>query len=564
MRVTLAGLSSQYIHVTLAPWCLRHAARKAGRPEEIALCEMNVNEPEERLMRRLLDTRPDLVGFSVYIWNRALTARLIRRLKAAFPRLMVLVGGPEVTWSPEETFAQMPCDFLLRGAGEESFPLLLAALAGETPLESVPGLCRRAPQGLILSPEVAPAPPPDPGVYDGEYLAALDGRMAYVETSRGCPFSCAFCLSGQGEPVRFLPQEEALALLIRVGQSGPGIVKLIDRTFNCRRDRSAYLLRGLIAARQRGELGDVCYHLEVGADLFDAEQLALLAGAPAGLFQLEAGIQSFHGPTLDRCRRRTDMARLESNLRALLAPGNIHIHIDLIAGLPQEDLPTFIASFNRAYGLQPHMLQLGFLKLLYGSALREEAKANQCRFSPDPPYEVLSTRWLSYQDLCQLKDVEQALERLYNSGKFQRTLAWALPLTGLTPYAFYLAMGRRMGEIPGSLSHDRLTLLLHGFLAESGLDPEEIRDRLVWDRLATDNTGYLPPPLQRDPAALKEAARRYRALHPEARHTRFALVEGGATLLAAAWTAVHPVTRLGAVDALPAPHPKECERRMLS
>ena len=166
MRVTLAGLSSQYIHVTLAPWCLRHAARKAGRPEEITLCEMNINEPAEQLMRQLMETRPDLLGFSVYIWNRSLTGALIRRIKAAFPGLPILVGGPEVTWSPEETFREMPCDFLLRGAGEESFPLLLSALQGEIPLEQVPGLCRRTSDGVYISPEVAPAPPPDPGVYE--------------------------------------------------------------------------------------------------------------------------------------------------------------------------------------------------------------------------------------------------------------------------------------------------------------------------------------------------------------------------------------------------------------
>lgn len=553
MRVTLAGLSSQYIHVTLAPWCLRHAARKAGRPEEITLCEMNINEPAEQLMRQLMETRPDLLGFSVYIWNRSLTGALIRRIKAAFPALPILVGGPEVTWSPEETFREMPCDFLLRGAGEESFPLLLSALQGEIPLEQVPGLCRRTSDGVYISPEVAPAPPPDPGVYDDAYLAALKGRMAYVETSRGCPFSCAFCLSGQRDKVLFLPKEEALALLLRVGKSGVSIVKLIDRTFNCDRKRTAYLLSGLMEARKRGELGQVCYHLEVGADLFDGELLALLREAPAGLFQLEAGIQSFHGPTLEHCRRRTDMALLESNLRALLAPGNIHIHIDLIAGLPEEDLPTFITSFNKAYALGPHMLQLGFLKLLYGSALREEAEANACRFSPDPPYEVLSTRWLSYEDLCQLKDVEQAIERLYNSGKFQRTLAWALPRTGLTPYAFYLAMGRRMAEVPGKLSHERLTELLYAYLTQAGLPGEQLRDCLVLDRLATDNTGYLPPLLQRDPAGVKAAARRYREQHPEARRARFALVEGGATLLVADWEETHPVTRLGQVQTLKNP-----------
>ena len=166
---------------------------------------------------------------------------------------------------------------------------------------------------------------------------------------------------------------------------------------------------------------------------------------------------------------------------------------------------------------------------------------------------MLSTRWLSYEDLCQLKDVEQAIERLYNSGKFQRTLAWALPRTGLTPYAFYLAMGRRMAEVPGKLSHERLTELLYAYLTQAGLPGEQLRDCLVWDRLATDNTGYLPPLLQRDPAGVKAAARRYREQHPEARRARFALVEDGATLLVADWEETHPVTRLGQVQTLKNP-----------
>lgn len=548
MRVTLVGLSSQYIHMPLAPWCLRHAARKAGCPDELTLCQAHINEPVETLLRRILETRPEVVAFSVYIWNRTLTATLMRRIRAACPEVRLVCGGPEVTWSPEETMAEMPCDYLLRGAGEESFPRLLDALRGAADWESVVGLCRRTPEGVAISSEVAPAPPPDAGLYDEAYLAALQGRMAYVETSRGCPFSCAFCLSGQRERVQFMPQEEALALLIRLGQSGSHIVKLIDRTFNCDRARTAFLLGGLMDAHARGEIGQVCYHLEVGADLFDQELLELLAQAPAGLFQMEAGIQSFHAPTLESCNRRTDMARLTHNLRTLLAGNNIHIHIDLIAGLPQEDLPTFIRSFDQAYALQPHMLQLGFLKLLYGSRLRAQAEENGCRFSPDPPYEALATREMSYADMCRLQDVAQAVDRYYNSGKFQHTLAWALPRCGLTPYALYRRLGEALAQVGGSVSLARAEELLRRELLALGLPPETLRDHLVWDRLATDNTGYLPPELQREGDALRNVSRRWKEAHPDVRHPRLALVQEGRLLLSASWTALHPVTRLGEVQ----------------
>lgn len=548
MRVTLVGLSSQYIHMTLAPWCLRHAVRKAGCPDELTLCQAHINEPVETLLRRILETRPEVVAFSVYIWNRTLTAALMRRIRAACPEIKLVCGGPEVTWSPAETMAEMPCDYLLRGAGEESFPRLLNALRGEADWGNIVGLCRRTQGGVVISPEVAPAPPPDAGLYDEAYMSALQGRMAYVETSRGCPFSCAFCLSGQRERVQFMPQEEALALLIRLGQSGSHIVKLIDRTFNCDRERTAFLLGGLMDAHARGEIDQVCYHLEVGADLFDQGLLELLAKAPAGLLQLEAGIQSFHAPTLESCNRRTDMARLMHNLRTLLAGNNIHIHIDLIAGLPQEDLETFISSFNKAYALRPHMLQLGFLKLLYGSRLRAQAEENGCRFSPDPPYEALATREMSYEDMCQLQDVAQAVDRYYNSGKFQHTLAWALPRCGLTPYALYRRLGKALAQVGGSVSLTRAEELLGRELLALGLPREALRDHLVWDRLATDNTGYLPPALQRAGDDLRTVSRSWKEAHPEARRPRLALVNEGRLLLSAQWTVLHPVTRLGDVQ----------------
>lgn len=542
MKVTLTAIASQYIHMPLAPFCLKKAVEERMPQTRVTICDLNVNETPEALLRRLMATDPDVLGFSLYIWNRAMTARLIRMVKALRPDITVAVGGPEATWDVNGVFAQMPCDMILRGPGEASLPLLLKALAGQALMTEVPGLCRRGDAAWATLP---PAPVPRDDLYDGAWQTMLAGRMAYVETSRGCPFTCAFCLSGQREKVRFMDADKALALLIRLGRSGAETVKIIDRTFNCDRTRTKRLLAGLMAAKARGEIGGVCYHMEVAADLFDDETLDLLAQAPPGLFQMEAGLQSFHPAALAACRRPTDMALLSDRLTRILAPGNVHLHIDLIAGLPEEDFDTFGISFDRAYRLGPHQLQLGFLKLIHGSRLRETDWGQ--RYAPDPPYEVLSTPWITYEELQRLHDCADAVERLYNSGRFAQTLALAFAHTGWRPFELFLRLGEAMGARQGRWSLDALTRLVFGTLLEAGTPEAALRDALALDRLATDNTGYLPPFLQHGGEDLKMAVRRLRAREPSCRHPRCALTRDGKTLLWAVWTQKHPVTQRGEV-----------------
>ncbi|MBQ3485671.1 MAG: B12-binding domain-containing radical SAM protein [Clostridia bacterium] len=579
LRLTLTGLASQYIHMPLAPFCLKKAVEASGLPVSTTVCDLNINDTQEDLLARIMATAPDVLGVSLYIWNRDCAARLIRRVKALRPEITVIVGGPEATFSVPETFREMPADYLLRGAGEESLPTLLRILLEGGDPADVPGCCFRTADGLHTAPP-APAPAPRSDLYDDEWYTALNGRMAYVETSRGCPFRCAFCLSGhhhetapdtlgdgkrsfspggqksdlrcgnkeapEARPVAFMPVDEALALLIRIGNSGCDTVKLIDRTFNCHKARTMALLRGLIDAKAQGLIGEVCYHFEVAADLFDDEALALLATAPVGLFQMEAGLQSFHGPTLDACDRYTDMAWLTNRIQRILAPGNIHLHIDLIAGLPQEDFATFGRSFDRAFALGPHQLQLGFLKFIHGSRLRREEWG--ARFAPDPPYEVLSTPWISYAELRRLHDAAEAVERIHNSGRF--TLAEQLALdTGIRPFELYLLLGERMAARQGRWSLDALTRLVYETFLSLGADGDVLRDAMILDRLATDNTGYLPPFLQGEPAAVKDAARACRAANPDVRHPRVALLSDGSAAFAV-WTHKHPVTQRGAVERL--------------
>ncbi len=548
LRLTLTGLASQYIHMPLAPFCLKKAVDEGCPDVTATICDLNINDTQEDLLHRVMATRPDVLGVSLYIWNRACAASLIRRLKALRPETVVIVGGPEASFSVEETFREMPIDYLLRGAGEESLPALLNALQTGGDPAGVPGCCFPAPDGLHIVPP-APTPAPRSDLYGEEWHAVLHSRMAYVETSRGCPFQCAFCLSGNREApdartVQFMPVEEAMALLIRIGSSSADTVKLIDRTFNCRKDRTMALLQGLIDARKAGRIGEVCYHFEVAADLFDDETLDLLATAPAGLFQMEAGLQSFHAATLDACDRHTDMARLVDRIRRILTPGNIHLHIDLIAGLPEEDFPTFGQSFDLAFGLHPHQLQLGFLKFIHGSRLRMEDWG--ARFAPDPPYEVLETPWLAYPELRRLHDAAEAVERIHNSGRFALAEKLVLETTGMRPFDLYLTLGERMAARPGRWSLDGLTRLVFDTFVELGMDKNILRDAMVIDRLATDNTGYLPPFLQGDMALVKAAARSYREAHPEEKHPRIAVLTDGRTAVAS-WTKKHPVIQRGEV-----------------
>ena len=548
LRLTLTGLASQYIHMPLAPFCLKKAVEDAALPVDVTICDLNINDTQEDLLARVMATEPDVLGISLYIWNRDCAGKLIRRVKALRPEMIVIVGGPEATFSVDETFREMPVDYLLRGAGEESLPALLRVIAEGGDPADVPGCCFPTANGLHTS-IPAPAPAPRSDLYDETWHTALNGRMAYVETSRGCPFQCAFCLSGNKEApdartVQFMPVDEALALLIRIGNSGCDTVKLIDRTFNCHKARTMALLRGLIDAKARGDIGEVCYHFEVAADLFDDEALALLAMAPAGLFQMEAGLQSFHGATLDACDRHTDMDKLADRIRRILAPGNIHLHIDLIAGLPEEDFATFGQSFDQAFALQPHQLQLGFLKFIHGSRLRMDKWG--ARFAPDPPYEVLSTPWMTYAELRRLHDAAEAVERIHNSGRF--TLAEKLALkTGIRPFELYLLLGEKMAARQGRWSLDNLTRLVYDTFLGLGVDVSALRDAMILDRLATDNTGFLPPFLQSDPTTLKAAARAYREAHPDVRHPRVALLADDSAAVAV-WAKKHPVTERGEVE----------------
>lgn len=483
----IAALNSQYIHSSLAPWCLAAGVR-AYCKEDVAhrVAEGTVNEDLMALADRITSDNPDAVALCCYIWNITATRRLIELVKERLPKAVIIIGGPEVAFRPESSLNDIPlADYLISGEGELPVAQLLDSLARGEKGEGIPGVCRRENGELVITePFFLPDDPPSP--YTDDYFASLKGRIAYLETSRGCPYSCAFCLSGRCGGVRYFEVDRAKKEILMLARSGTKTVKFVDRTFNANRPRAKEIIQFILANYGSEIPQGVCFHFEMAGDILDDETIELLNFAPLGAMQAEIGVQSFHGETLEAINRKTDLAKLSHNISRLIDVGNLHIHIDLIAGLPHEDLSIFKRSFDEAFSLCPHMLQLGFLKLLHGSPMREDVQQFPCHFSPDPPYEVLDTPWLSAEELSQLRRVEDALDRLYNSGRFCRTLGYLLKATGMTPFCFFQSFGDFAADKgTAKISLDSYTRLLWDYSTQQkGVDKEKLQDALVCDRLA--------------------------------------------------------------------------------
>jgi len=511
LKALICALNSQYVHSALAPWYLVAAVESCcdkGISAEVV--EGNVNEELEVIMQRILEREFQVLAFSCYIWNIRMVRELLPRVKSERPDAVIILGGPEVSCGAGEILSEEPLvDYVISGEGELPFALLLGAIARGESAEGIPGLSLRK-GGKVCSaePYVSDSDPPSP--YSEEYFKRLGNRLAYLETSRGCPFSCAFCLSGCGK-LRFFELERAKREILMLAGSGARAVKLVDRTFNSNRKRAAELF-AFVIENFGGKIPEgTRFHFEIAGDLLDDETLELLEKAPAGLIQFEIGIQSLNEKTLKAVRRKTDIERLKSNVKRLVKMGNIHVHVDLIAGLPYEDLSSFAESFNGAYELGAHMLQLGFLKLLRGSAMHMDRQSYPGRFSGEPPYEVLETPWLSAEDIALLRRTEWALNRLHNSGRFRRTLGYVFERTGEKPFEIFTAFGGRIGEgEKAGLSLDSLIGLAMKFFGEKDeIDKMVLRDMLVCDCLSTNASGQIPPALRVEDPGLKRLRKRF-------------------------------------------------------
>ncbi len=488
MLIKLVALNAHYMHTNLA---IRQMLAAANRPDGVVLLELNINLPVRDLLERIADEEPCAIGFSTYIWNAGLVWRLCRALRLAMPGVTLFAGGPEVAPAARETLSQNPAlDCVLAGEGEVALlPFIKALQTGE--FGRVPGLFYRKSGEIMSNPLPAEMESADwPDVWGGG-LCDLTGRILYTETSRGCPYRCAYCLSGMSGKVRSLDAAESISRLTAMARNGAKLIKLVDRTFNFDKDRANEVWRGLIGHSLATGLMPT-YHFEIGAHLLDDQAFDVLSRAPKGLFQFEAGIQSSDERVLDAVGRGVSFESLRAPLARVVALKTIHLHVDLIAGLPGETLETFARSFDDAFSVGAEKLQLGFLKLLKGSALRRDAKKLGIVFEPDPPYEVISTPGLSFADLCFLKDVERVLEWYHNSLRYQGAVKYLL--RERTPFALFAHLARllRAGGAFGAEQGEkaRAAALLDAF------DAPVLREIMAHDLLLAGRRRDLPDALE--------------------------------------------------------------------
>ncbi|NLP31187.1 MAG: DUF4080 domain-containing protein [Clostridiales bacterium] len=433
MKILLTTLNSKYIHSNLALKYLYAVCEDFH--ECLYLQEFTINNDNDYIYGELIREGYDIICFSCYIWNIERTLSLVDDIKKAKPNIITILGGPEVSFQPFDLMKNNKgIDFILTGEGEESFPLLLEILSRENweRMNTIKGLIYRQDGEIEVNPKGDPA---DFNQVPFPYksLVSEADKIIYYESTRGCPFSCSYCLSAADRGVRALPLDRVKQDLSYFIYKNVKQVKFVDRTFNYNKVRALEIFKYLINL----DNGVTNFHFEICADLFDQEALDLLKNARPGLFQFEIGIQSTNKDTLKAINRSMDFSNLSANIESLIESGNIHLHLDLIAGLPYEDYDSFKKSFNDVYALGADYLQLGFLKLLKGTPIADQIEEHGYVFRTSPPYEVISNKYISSEDLINLKMLERVFNLYYNRGGFQKSLEYCAYELCKSPFDFY-------------------------------------------------------------------------------------------------------------------------------
>ena len=463
MKFLLAAINAKYIHSNPGVYSLRAFARTKIPGADIEIGEYTINHQMDLILQDIYRRKPDFIGFSCYIWNISYIMEIVRDVKKVLPEAEIWLGGPEVSYDAKKVLTREPdVRGIMRGEGELTFTELVRAYlqrektsvpdgyTGESfrgqakeetsgcaentrmpenaegenahsdrlDLRQIPGITYRAanceieehgPQRLLSLDEI-------PFYYDD--MAGFENRIVYYESSRGCPFSCSYCLSSIDKTVRFRSLDLVLPELQFFLDHKVPQVKFVDRTFNCKREHTLGIWRYLV----EHDNGITNFHFEVSADIFDEEELELIGKMRPGLIQLEIGIQSTNPDTIREIHRHMDLVKLKRAVDRVYDYRNTHQHLDLIAGLPYENYESFMRSFDDVYRMRPDQLQMGFLKVLKGSYMEEQVAAYDLKYRGIPPYEVLSTKWLPYSDVIRLKGVEDMVEVYYNSGQFPATM----------------------------------------------------------------------------------------------------------------------------------------------
>lgn len=491
MKILLAACNAKYIHSNLAVYDLQTYAAKYA--DHIILKEYTINQQKDDIMRDIYLEHPDVVCVSCYIWNISFVKELMADLTKILPDADFWAGGPEVSYDAEKFLAENP-EFtgVMVGEGEETFLELSGHYIEQSPadLKDITGVCYRDGEKIVHNGwrqimDLSSIP----FVYKD--LADFKNRIIYYESSRGCPFSCSYCLSSIDKKLRFRDTEMVKKELQLFIDNKVPQVKFVDRTFNCKHDHAMVIWKYI----NEHDNGVTNFHFEISADLLREEELQEMSTMRPGLIQLEIGVQSTNPDTIKAIHRTMDFEKLKGIVNRIHSFGNIHQHLDLIAGLPYEDYDSFRKSFNDVYALKPQQLQLGFLKVLKGSHMMEMCQEYEIVYKTREPYEVLSTKWLDYDHVLKLKNVENMVEVYYNSGQFQNTLEY---LEGFFPDAFsiYEGLGRfYMEKGYGDVSHTRMRryeILLEFLENVPEISMDKVKDQMVYDLYLRENLKSRP------------------------------------------------------------------------
>lgn len=511
VKFLLAAINSKYIHMNPAVYSLRTYALGSGALNagnaEIAIAEYTINQPMDEILGDLYERKPDVIGFSCYIWNWQMTKELMVEVKKLLPQTDIFLGGPEVSYEAEKIMEQYGCANeetgngpvirgIILGEGEKTFCELVEYYAQREDHNLLQDI-----KGLLLDTGYTGVREPlsfseIPFLYEeqrlsGKGLQNFQNKIIYYESSRGCPFRCSYCLSSIDKTLRLRDLDRVLPELQFFLDCKVPQVKFIDRTFNCNRAHAMAIWQYLT----EHDNGVTNFHFEIAAELITEEELELFQKMRPGLIQLEIGVQTTNPRTLQAIHRSADMAHLSQIVKRIRAGHNIHVHLDLIAGLPEEDYESFVHSFNDVYAMKPEQLQLGFLKVLKGTEISLRKEEYGLVHQSIPPYEVLYTKWISYEEIRKLKRVEEMVELYYNSNQFIHTLA-ALVTQVKTPFDLYEKLAEHY-ETHGYFINTPARVKRYDVLFEfaCGLVPEQkelFRELLTFDFYLRENAKSRP------------------------------------------------------------------------
>lgn len=512
MKVLLAAVNAKYIHSNPAVYDLKAYAWKYR--DSVSIAEYTINQTTDEILADIYRRSPDILCFSCYLWNISRVEQLVTEITKILPGTKIWLGGPEVSFDSVQTAARMPAVYgIMCGEGEETFLELMEYYhTGHPSAEEIKGIVYRTNESEVKV--NAPRPVMDLSLVPFPYqdIDEFRNRIIYYESSRGCPFSCSYCLSSVDKCLRFRKMELVKKELGFFLEKKAVQVKFVDRTFNCRHDHAMEIWKYI----KEHDNGVTNFHFEVAADLINEQEISLIQSMRPGLIQLEIGVQSTNAHTVREIRRTMNLDKLAYNVKQIRKNRNVHQHLDLIAGLPFEDYKSFSDSFNTVYAMKPDQLQLGFLKVLKGSLMHEKAKEYGLIYQDRPPYEVLCTNWLDYGDIIRLKQIEEMTEVYYNSGQFKNTMEH-LVNEFAEPFEMYEALAAYYDRNDlFKISHSRTARyeMLDKFISERIVSDDkrrnEFKEWLTLDLYLRDNVRNRPLFLGEGSVSSDEAADFYK------------------------------------------------------